>query len=186
MKNCVKAHISVHMMGKWFALLCNNVMLICSDVYLCCHFKPGRFCGMTFWDISVMYNELFFLLALWVHSVTVLNRVSELNKVSKMRDINCEQGLSPTLLKQFHHPPENPTSVFLRAGRLYPPSISTLPRLSVSLLFLFPSCSSSSSVFVSPSISPPPLTSGICALDTDGDYRKPGEAENLKMDFCFT
>lgn len=56
MKNCVKAHISVHMMGKWFALLCNNVMLICSDVYLCSHFKPG----MTFWDISVMYNELSF------------------------------------------------------------------------------------------------------------------------------
>lgn len=104
-------------------------------------------CGMTFWDISVMYNELFFLLPLWVHSVTALNRVSELNKVSKMRDINCEQGLSPTLLKQFHHPPENPTSVFLRAGRLYPPSISTLPRLSVSLLFLFPSCSFSFSVF---------------------------------------
>lgn len=144
------------------------------------------FVGWLFEIFLLCITNFFFLLALWVHSVTVLNRVSELNKVSKMRDINCEQGLSPTLLKQFHHPPENPTSVFLRAGRLCPPSISTLPRLSVSLLFLFPSCSFSSSVFVSPSISPPPLTSGICALDTDGDYRKPGEAENLKMDFCFT
>lgn len=142
-------------------------------------------CGMTFWDISVMYNELFFYwhfeFTLWQCWIEYQSWIKFQRWGTSIVSKACLQPYWSNFTTHLKIPllfswglegfARHPFLHFQGCQYLYYSSFPHVPSLPL---------------YFSPSISPPPLTSGICALDTDGDYRKPGEAENLKMDFCFT
>lgn len=138
-----------------------TLMLFYTDVYRYSRFKlvlSIRSCLSS--CVCVIVQHQGFPLAFESHTVTAAP--SELSEVSEVRALNWKPDPSLPLFKQFHHPIEDTSSVFLKAARFCPPSISKPLTLSISPQVLFPP--SGSVFYPSPSLFTP-FPSRICALE---------------------